>query len=98
MICRNCGRNQSSNDRFCAYCGAPLKGDAPAPTPTPNPMPRPAPVTPNNQSRNLTIALIVVSVVALVVIIGLLVFKGNQPVYQQPDGNQGSTVIIPASP
>lgn len=92
MICRNCGKEQSSNDRFCTYCGAPLKVDAPIS----NPMPNPAPVTPNNQSRNLTIALIVVSVVALVVIACLLIFRSNQPIY--PNSGEPVAVVTSAEP
>lgn len=92
MICRNCGKEQSSNDRFCTDCGAPLKVD----TPVSNPMPNPVPVTPNNQSRNLTIALIVVSVVALVVIVCLLIFRTNQPIY--PNGDTSVAVVASAEP
>lgn len=33
MQCPNCGKDNLENARFCAGCGAPLAGDAPAPPP-----------------------------------------------------------------
>ena len=82
MICKNCGRNQSSNSRFCANCGYPMTEQISAPATSTTPVL--APIQKSN--RTWIVVLVILLVLALFLLAGVLIFKANESAKQAAEG------------
>lgn len=83
MICPNCGKDQSGNNRFCTGCGYSFSTTA-MPTPAPAYIPKPK----KKSNLGLWITLVIVVILGVALIFGLMIYKEKQTV---PTTSSGET-------
>ena len=108
MQCNSCGATLREDSAFCRACGAGVDHATPMPEPQPEYLPEPEfaslPVEPPAKSKNTTLLIVLIAILAtLVLVVGFLVleqqlgfiglFGGRQPSVSQENGDDTATTM-----